>query len=59
MTQSSTRDDAWPALPLADWQDTYATLQMWTRRRHSRTGIVPSYSSPDTDYDAQRMKNER
>lgn len=23
--------DAWPALPLADWQDTYATLHMWTQ----------------------------
>jgi hypothetical protein len=22
---------AWPALPLADWQDTYATLHMWTQ----------------------------
>ena len=23
--------DAWPALPVADWQDTYATLHMWTQ----------------------------
>ena len=23
--------DAWPALPLAGWQDTYATLHMWTQ----------------------------
>ena len=22
---------AWPALPLAEWQDTYATLHMWTQ----------------------------
>ncbi|HEY8283561.1 MAG TPA: DUF5996 family protein [Chloroflexota bacterium] len=22
---------AWPALPLADWRDTYATLHMWTQ----------------------------
>ncbi len=21
----------WPALPLAAWQDTYATLHMWTQ----------------------------
>jgi hypothetical protein len=23
--------EAWPALPLEDWQDTYATLHMWTQ----------------------------
>jgi len=23
--------DAWPALPLSDWQDTYATLHMWSQ----------------------------
>ncbi len=23
--------DRWPALPLADWKDTYATLHMWTQ----------------------------
>jgi hypothetical protein len=23
--------EAWPALPLADWKDTYATLHMWTQ----------------------------
>ncbi|HET9334308.1 MAG TPA: DUF5996 family protein [Gemmatimonadota bacterium] len=23
--------DAWPPLPLAEWQDTYATLHMWTQ----------------------------
>ena len=23
--------DAWPSLPLAAWQDTYATLHMWTQ----------------------------
>ena len=28
MTQSA---DAWPSLPLADWQDTCATLQLWTQ----------------------------
>ncbi len=22
---------AWPALPLASWRDTYATLHMWTQ----------------------------
>jgi Family of unknown function (DUF5996) len=25
----TTQRDAWPALPLAEWQDTYATLHMW------------------------------
>jgi len=23
--------DAWPSLPLAEWQDTYATLHLWTQ----------------------------
>jgi hypothetical protein len=23
--------DAWPSLPLGDWEDTYATLHMWTQ----------------------------
>jgi hypothetical protein len=26
-----TPDRAWPELPLAEWQDTYATLHMWTQ----------------------------
>jgi hypothetical protein len=26
-----TASDAWPALPLSEWQDTYATLHMWTQ----------------------------
>jgi hypothetical protein len=25
------REDFWPALPLEEWQDTYATLHMWTQ----------------------------
>jgi hypothetical protein len=28
---NATRDAVWPALPLADWRDTYATLHMWTQ----------------------------
>ncbi|HEX8846052.1 MAG TPA: DUF5996 family protein [Pyrinomonadaceae bacterium] len=24
-------DDSWPTLPLEEWQDTYATLHMWTQ----------------------------
>ncbi len=28
---SSSVYDPWPALPLAEWQDTYATLHMWTQ----------------------------
>jgi hypothetical protein len=28
---TSTLDQAWPALPLAEWQDTCATLHMWTQ----------------------------
>ena len=37
MTRETTRtavlpvDEAWPPLPLAEWQDTYATLHMWTQ----------------------------
>ncbi|MDB6021732.1 MAG: hypothetical protein JWQ04_1589, partial [Pedosphaera sp.] len=27
----STVEQVWPALPLAEWQDTYATLHMWTQ----------------------------
>jgi hypothetical protein len=27
----SVRQEAWPALPLAEWQETYATLHMWTQ----------------------------
>ena len=29
--QSVSRHDSWPPLPLAEWQDTYATLHMWTQ----------------------------
>src|SRR3954469_10007325 len=25
------RSDAWPALPLAEWKDTYATLHRWSQ----------------------------
>jgi hypothetical protein len=25
------RSDSWPALPFAEWKDTYATLHMWTQ----------------------------
>jgi hypothetical protein len=32
----------WPALPLADWRDTYATLHMWTQIVGKvRLGLVP------------------
>lgn len=33
MTQDdfTTRPESWPALPLEAWQDTYATLHMWTQ----------------------------
>jgi hypothetical protein len=24
-------NDGWPPLPLAQWQETYATLHMWTQ----------------------------
>jgi hypothetical protein len=36
--------DAWPALPLAEWRDTYATLHLWTqivgKIRLARTPLV-------------------
>jgi hypothetical protein len=28
---SETREDLWPSLPLEAWQDTYATLHLWTQ----------------------------
>lgn len=30
-TQYTDEPSCWPALPLASWQDTYATLHMWTQ----------------------------
>jgi hypothetical protein len=29
MTDESKRDEAWPPLPLAEWQDTYDTVHLW------------------------------
>ncbi|GAB4510915.1 MAG: DUF5996 family protein [Sulfuricaulis sp.] len=29
--QGVTRNESWPALPLVEWRDTYATLHMWTQ----------------------------
>jgi hypothetical protein len=31
MADSRNADPTWPALPLAEWADTYATLHMWTQ----------------------------
>ncbi len=31
MNNTPDRPDCWPALPLESWQDTYATLHMWTQ----------------------------
>ena len=31
MPQHAARTEPWPTLPLAEWQDTYATLHMWTQ----------------------------
>ncbi|HET8677134.1 MAG TPA: DUF5996 family protein, partial [Blastocatellia bacterium] len=31
MNTESMNNDLWPALPLKEWQDTYATLHMWTQ----------------------------
>src|SRR5947208_13508461 len=31
MTTDVATRDLWPALPLEDWRDTYATLHMWTQ----------------------------
>jgi len=31
MSQHAARIETWPSLPLAEWQDTYATLHMWTQ----------------------------
>jgi len=29
--RQNTREDFWPELPLSAWQETYATLHMWTQ----------------------------
>ena len=29
--RESINNEAWPSLPLEAWQDTYATLHMWTQ----------------------------
>ncbi|HXX43302.1 MAG TPA: DUF5996 family protein [Candidatus Acidoferrales bacterium] len=31
MISALSKDEAWPALPLAEWSATYATLHMWTQ----------------------------
>ena len=31
MMETNTRSNVWPALPLEEWRDTYATLHMWTQ----------------------------
>lgn len=31
MTTDKKQKERWPALPLAEWKDTYATLHMWTQ----------------------------
>ena len=41
--QKVTSDKLWPALPLAEWQDTYATLHMWTQIVGKiRLGLAPT-----------------
>jgi hypothetical protein len=30
-TSTATASEVWPSLPVASWQDTYATLHMWTQ----------------------------
>ena len=56
VNRDSSGAEAWPALPLAEWQDTYATLHMWTqivgKVRLAQTPLinhwwnVPLYVSP-------------
>src|SRR5713226_5452924 len=29
--KAAAKNSAWPALPLGEWRDTYATLHMWTQ----------------------------
>jgi hypothetical protein len=31
INDQSAKNEAWPSLPMAEWQDTYATLHMWTQ----------------------------
>lgn len=40
--QSSSSAELWPALPLAEWEDTYHTLHMWTQIAGKvRLGLAP------------------
>lgn len=40
--QSSSAAELWPALPLAEWEDTYHTLHMWTQIAGKvRLGLAP------------------
>lgn len=38
----SSGSDAWPALPFDAWQDTYATLHMWTQIVGTSRGLTTS-----------------
>ncbi len=42
LSSEKTFEDAWPALPLAEWEDTYHTLHMWTQIVGKiRMGLTP------------------
>ena len=48
---SSSSPDLWPALPLAEWNDTYATLLLWTQivgkiRLTQRRGSITRGTAP-------------
>ncbi|MGA8182569.1 MAG: DUF5996 family protein, partial [Terriglobia bacterium] len=41
-SQSGTTEELWPALPLAEWEDTFHTLHMWTQIVGKvRLGLAP------------------
>ena len=54
--------NAWPALPLAEWQPTYETLHMWTDRRQDATRARPNAEplvAGDALSDAPRTDDRR
>jgi len=43
-------NDLWPALPLEEWKDTYATLHMWTQVVGKIRLLANSANQPLVEY---------
>ena len=50
--EQASRDQVWPALPLAAWQDTYQTLHLWSADRRKDTAHAQPASQPLVGHDA-------